>query len=37
MARIDDAVAAIKLKEEGEQFLYRLIAKKFSVNRTTLA
>jgi AraC-like DNA-binding protein len=37
MARIDDAVAAIESREEGEQFSPRLIARKFGVNRTTLA
>ena len=37
MGAIDDAIEAIKSREPGEDFTYRKIAKKFNVNRTTLA
>jgi hypothetical protein len=37
MAPIDDAVAAIKLLEDGEHFTYQAIANQFGVNRVTLS
>jgi hypothetical protein len=37
MAPIDDAVAAIKLLEDGEHFMYQAIVNQFGVNRVTLS
>lgn len=37
MAPIDDALAAIKALKPGEKLVYRKIADRFSVNRSTLA
>jgi hypothetical protein len=36
MAPIDDAIAAIKLREHGEHFSYQAIADEFGVQRSTL-
>jgi hypothetical protein len=37
MAAIDDAIAAIELREPGEHFSYRAIATQFGVDCTTLS
>jgi transposase-like protein len=37
MDPIEAAIAAIESREPGEQFSYREVAKRFSVNRTTLS
>ena len=37
MDPIQEAIAEIELREPGDGFLYRKIAKKYGVNRVTLA
>jgi hypothetical protein len=37
MAPIDDAIAAIKREELGEQLVYQKYANKYGVNRSTLS